>query len=763
MSIEQRNMTRELRASQLRNAARRAIVEAIEARTYFAANIGAAINSDAGPAPQGLAITDMDEDSKGDLIVTNYFDGTVGFLHGKGDGTFEAPITFSAGTNLSAVEIGQFTNGDELPDLAIIGTDLAIALGQPGGTFSTPTHIAVGTTPQMCTVAFLNDDANMDIAVANVDSNDVSILFGHGDGTFDAPISVPAHTAPFSITAADLDLDGDQDLAVANFGSLDDGTGAGLTILRNNGSGTFTSETEMAAGDRPVYVTSGDLNNDGALDLVVANGGLGTDFPGESSISVYLFEDGVTFAPQVKYPAGASPQTARIVDLDGDDNKEVVVSNNLDDNISVFPGLGDGTLGTPANYSAGPGATGVVFGGFNGDSLLDLAVVNSRDSTVSVFLNQTTPPVPYLNSFAPPSFGAAYVDFPVQYQEETGMNTASIGTGDVLVRKSGSDDTVAAEFVNLSAADGGTVIATYRFAAPGGTFSPEDNGIYFVSVAPGEVSDTQGNDAIAGEFGSIVVDVSQPTTPLPNLTGTVTSTLATTFVATLAPKATASVVVTNDGTAAADGNVTVSLFLSTDNTVDNSDFIVAKPITRRLRIAQGASSKPLKFKIAVPDFVEPGNYTLLAQIDSASVVTELSESDNTRPGPATAVQPAIVDLGGSFTLAGAGNLARNKLAAASVLLENYGNVIASGPVVVSFFAIDPQGIAEPVALFPSTIKRVKIKAGARKLLKLKFYPGDALPSGTYVLAGHINAGTNPTSETVNENNDFQASGTFTVP
>ena len=48
--------------------------------------------------------------------------------------------------------------------------------------------------------------------------------------------------SPRSVFAADLDGDGDQDLAVANYGSNN------VSVLKNNGDGTFASAVNYATG-----------------------------------------------------------------------------------------------------------------------------------------------------------------------------------------------------------------------------------------------------------------------------------------------------------------------------------------------------------------------------------------------------------------------------------------------------------------------------------------------------------------------------------
>ena len=70
------------------------------------------------------------------------------------------------------------------------------------------------------TVGHFNDDAYLDLAVANFGNNNVCLLFGYGNGSFEIP---ECHTSgydsrPFAVTSGDVNGDNLTDVVIANKG-----------------------------------------------------------------------------------------------------------------------------------------------------------------------------------------------------------------------------------------------------------------------------------------------------------------------------------------------------------------------------------------------------------------------------------------------------------------------------------------------------------------------------------------------------------------
>jgi hypothetical protein len=89
----------------------------------------------------------------------------------------------------------------------------------------------VGNRPQSVAAADLDGDLDVDLAVANALSDDVSILLDEGDGTFAAQVAYVVSEGPAFVATGDLDSDGHLDLVLAN--RFD------ISILLGNGDGTF--------------------------------------------------------------------------------------------------------------------------------------------------------------------------------------------------------------------------------------------------------------------------------------------------------------------------------------------------------------------------------------------------------------------------------------------------------------------------------------------------------------------------------------------
>ncbi len=124
---------------------------------------------------------------------------------------------------------------------------------------------AVGAGPVSIVVADFNGDGKPDIATANRDASTVSILINNGDGTFRKHVDYATGNYPLQVVVGDFNNDGKADLAVANDNDQS------ISILLGNGDGTFRPriDTVVSTSGGVFSLSAYDLDNDGKLDLVV--------------------------------------------------------------------------------------------------------------------------------------------------------------------------------------------------------------------------------------------------------------------------------------------------------------------------------------------------------------------------------------------------------------------------------------------------------------------------------------------------------------
>jgi len=240
--------------------------------------------------------------------------------------------------------------------------------------FAPAVSYPTGDGPQSVFCADLDGDENLDLAVTNPWNDIVSILKNNGDGTFQAKVDYGAGYAPFSVFCADLDGDTDLDLAVGNWIS------SNVSILKNNGDGTFQTKVDYGAGWGPISIFCADLDGDIDLDLAVAN-------TGSNNVSILKNNGDGTFQTKMDYGAGDYPYSVFCADLDGDTDLDLAVANYYSNNVSVLKNNGDGTFQAKVDYGAGNYPYSVFCADLDGDTDLDLAVANEGSVTVSILKN----------------------------------------------------------------------------------------------------------------------------------------------------------------------------------------------------------------------------------------------------------------------------------------------------------------------------------------------------------------------------------------
>ncbi|MFV5703336.1 choice-of-anchor tandem repeat GloVer-containing protein [Flavobacterium sp. XS2P12] len=479
-------------------------------------SFAAKVDFTAGSDPLSVAISDLDGDGKPDLAVANGISNTLSVYHNTaspgsiGVDSFASKVDFNTGNFAYGLAIGDL-DGDSKPELAVANYSSnsvsvfrnTTSFGSIGaGSFAAKVDFTTGSLPQSVAIGDLDGDGKPELAVANYSSATVSVIRNMTNpGSIDASsfaakvdFSVNANAA--SVAIGDLDGDGKLDLSVAN--TINPGTVSILrntTTLGNIGINSFASKVDFNTGNNSESITVGDLDGDGKPELVIANSGsstisilrnnpvfpptitsfsptsgtvgttvtiTGTNFNSTTSNNVVFFgatratvtaatttsltvtvPSGATYAPITVLNTGSAlaayssadftptftpnkgsitsadftpkvdftidnfSYSVAIGDMDGDGKADLVLTNYGTNTVSVLRNTATagnieaGSFAEKIDFVTGTSPRGVALGDLDGDGKLELVVANFDSNTVSVLHNTTSPGNISSGSFAP--------------------------------------------------------------------------------------------------------------------------------------------------------------------------------------------------------------------------------------------------------------------------------------------------------------------------------------------------------------------------
>lgn len=380
-----------------------------------------------------FAVGDFNKDGKPD-VATVQASGAVNVIVNAAPGgrsgtgvNFNAPVTTpSTGIDLSGVSamVAADVNGDGYDDLILRDgycNCLDVLINQGNATFGGAYTVATSDVNSLraFAAADVNGDGTVDVVVASTyveyDENfnaTTTLIFdtylNDGSGGFATSEGLETtqtvsgyYDVPNGRSVALVDVNGDHklDMTVQTIHYLDtDSPNEEQTILTLLGAGTGAMQPPNLLATVVIPIEStlnigfplvanlnvADINKDGFKDIVFS-------YQDYSIYAVLGNGDGTYRTPYNVGATEAYPTDLYVADLNGDGMPELVDAEP--DFLAIYPPNGDGTFNLPAikNYGSGMGQFSVLaVADFNGDGLLDPAIMNSYEGSVTVFPTLTS-------------------------------------------------------------------------------------------------------------------------------------------------------------------------------------------------------------------------------------------------------------------------------------------------------------------------------------------------------------------------------------
>ncbi len=289
---------------------------------------------------RGVELGDIDNDGDLDLILAQDFQRQPQLFENDGAGFFTNITARLPQIPLSSsrAQFGDIDNDGDLDLYLTNGSTNRFGCGQyrvyvndGTGTFIDETasrHPIENVCNNMdCIFGDFDRDLDLDVRTAGTGTNNSRLYVNDGAGVFSLLTTIPADTTCYSYDFGDIDGDGDLDLLGAN--GLP-GSSAEI-LLVNTGTGTFTDASSQISpnpneddNDSKFF----DFDNDGDLDLIIARLGAGGE-----KIYVNDGSGNFTLTSGVIQPVTDSSLDIGVADLNGDGRLDIVTAQGESGNL----------------------------------------------------------------------------------------------------------------------------------------------------------------------------------------------------------------------------------------------------------------------------------------------------------------------------------------------------------------------------------------------------------------------------------------------
>jgi len=274
---------------------------------------------------------DVDNDGDLDILLTGLY-LNAGFritalYKNDGNGNYSLENANLPNISNSDVSFGDIDNdGDQ--DLLLIGSsDTGLVsnlfINDGNGFFNLSTQPQFGIAYK-CKLEDFNNDGDLDVFISTGSTSSLYLNDGFGNFTFNSSFSISLSNFSSNIDFGDFDNDGDIDIIIVGNSSPNS---VSIYFFKNDGNGNFIQNTIATNFFNTCSITSGDIDNDNDLDIIIA---------GNPNSSVFFNDGNGNF-----YTIGNNLDKLyngdiELIDIDNDNILEIVLSGLTSTAPNVF-------------------------------------------------------------------------------------------------------------------------------------------------------------------------------------------------------------------------------------------------------------------------------------------------------------------------------------------------------------------------------------------------------------------------------------------
>ena len=197
--------------------------------------------------------------------------------------------------------------------------------------------------------ADFNADGFLDVAYSIFIPSIIYLKFGYGNGSFSSPLMLYNASGQLGIENAasgDFDKDGNLDIVFTEW----EAEKIFVVLLREDQTVKSVNMISDGNGSKLAEIHLSDLDNDANLDIVVTR-------YDTHHIGIYFGDGTGNFSNSTALYTGRNsyPRTFIITDLNGDHFQDIAVSNSEDNSIGIFLGYGNRSFARLNTYFIGGG------------------------------------------------------------------------------------------------------------------------------------------------------------------------------------------------------------------------------------------------------------------------------------------------------------------------------------------------------------------------------------------------------------------------